>query len=259
MRRRLRDGYELDDDPGRVDAEAVHRFLANDSYWATGRSRETVDELIRTAERVVGLYAGQELAGFCRAVSDGHTVAWLADVFVLPEHRGRGLGVELVAEMVDRGPLADCLWLLGTADAHELYERFGFAQPSGRIMARSRRPPGPEPSLPAGVLPHDVLDPIVDAFNRRDLEAFVAGYAADVVIEGARGEPIVRGAAELRARYGAMFAEHQQLSLEVVSRTEVGDFVVDVERIAGRGRGVEPLVVVYHLGRGVVDHERIIG
>jgi len=71
VKRRLRGGYELDDDPDRVDAEVVHRFLAQDSYWATGRSRETVDELIRTAERVVGLYAREELVGFCRAVSDG--------------------------------------------------------------------------------------------------------------------------------------------------------------------------------------------
>jgi ribosomal protein S18 acetylase RimI-like enzyme len=135
MRRGLGDGYELDDDPDRIDLDAVHAYLTA-SYWAEGRSRETVERLVRTAQRVVGLYAGAEQVGFCRAVSDDASLAYLADVYVLPAHRGRGLGVELVREMIDNGPYAERRWLLHTRDAHELYRRFGFGLPGERLMER---------------------------------------------------------------------------------------------------------------------------
>lgn len=136
MRRTLDNGYELDDDPDRIDREAVHAFLTQ-SYWAEGRSRAVSAELIDTAARVVGLYADGHLVGFARVVSDGHTVAYLADVFVLDEHRGRGLGVELVRCAVDEGPTAGVRkWLLHTRDAHDLYRKVGFAEPDGRFMER---------------------------------------------------------------------------------------------------------------------------
>jgi ribosomal protein S18 acetylase RimI-like enzyme len=135
MRRELGDGYELDDDPDRIDLDAVHAYLTA-SYWAEGRSRETVERLVRTAQRVVGLYVGGDQVGFCRAVSDDASLAYLADVYVLPAHRGRGLGVELVREMIDNGPYAERRWLLHTRDAHELYRRFGFGLPGERLMER---------------------------------------------------------------------------------------------------------------------------
>jgi GNAT superfamily N-acetyltransferase len=138
MQRTLADGYELDDDPGRVDVDAVHRYLSEESYWAAGRPRETVERLVREAARVVGAYRDGEQVGFARAVSDGVAVAYLADVFVLPAHRGRGLGKELVAELVERGPLADVRWLLHTRDAHDLYAAFGFGPPGDRLMERPR-------------------------------------------------------------------------------------------------------------------------
>ncbi len=136
MTRALGDGYELDDDPGRVDVDAVHAYLANESYWAKGRARETVDRLVREAARVVGLYKDGRQVGFCRAATDEVAFVYLADVYVLPEHRGRGLGVQLVREMVERGPYANLKWLLHTADAHGLYEPFGFGPPSERVMER---------------------------------------------------------------------------------------------------------------------------
>jgi GNAT superfamily N-acetyltransferase len=139
VRRALGDGYELDDDPGRVDVDAVHDYLANQSYWAQGRPRETVERLLRGATRVVGLYHEGRQVGFARALSDGVAFAYLADVYVLSEHRGRGLGVELVREMVDNGPLAGVTWSLHTRDAHELYRRFGFAEPDERVMQRRAR------------------------------------------------------------------------------------------------------------------------
>ena len=136
MRRRLPGGFELDDDPERVDVDAVHRYLSEESYWAAGRSRETVGRLVREAARVVGLYRGAEQVGFARAVSDGVAVAYLADVYILPEHQGRGLGEELVRAMVEHGPFAHVRWLLHTQDAHGLYARLGFGAPGERLMER---------------------------------------------------------------------------------------------------------------------------
>ena len=137
MRRTLPGGYESDDDPQRIDVDAVHAYLTR-SYWAEGRSREAVARLVDDAARVVGLYHDGQQIGFCWAVSDGETFAYLADVYVLDAHQGKGLGVELVREMVDNGDLAAVRWYLHTRDAAGLYERFGFGPPSPRGMERSR-------------------------------------------------------------------------------------------------------------------------
>jgi GNAT superfamily N-acetyltransferase len=136
MRRDLGDGFELDDDSDRIDVDAVHDFLSNHAYWAEGRPRETVERTVREASRVVGLYADGRQIGFARAFTDGVAAVYLADVYVLPEHRGRGLGVELVREMVEGSPWADQKWLLHTRDAQSLYRRFGFGPPSERLMER---------------------------------------------------------------------------------------------------------------------------
>lgn len=140
MKRELGDGYELDDDPRRIDHEAVHAFLTR-SYWATGRSRDVQKALIEAAARVVGLYFGGRQIGFSRTVSDGHVHSYLADVYVLEEHRGRGLGVELVRFSVDEGPFTRTRWLLHTEDAHGLYRRLGFAEPGSQAMERARSEP----------------------------------------------------------------------------------------------------------------------
>ena len=139
MKRDLGDGYELDDDPARIDVDAVHEFISNDSYWARGRPWEVQEELNRQSLRVVGLYHGRGQVGFARSAGDSRLL-YLADVYVLPEHRGRDLGVELVREMVENGPHADTHWILHTAEAHKLYEKFGFGPPSERVMERRRRP-----------------------------------------------------------------------------------------------------------------------
>jgi GNAT superfamily N-acetyltransferase len=143
MRRILPDGYELDDDRNRVDVDAVHRFLSEEAYWVPGRSRETIERLVHDSTRVIAAYAADgELVGFCRVMSDASNMAWIGDVFVLPEHRGRGIGVEIVREAVEDPRHRDCLWYLNTRDAHELYERFGFASADpGRTMVRPRRRP----------------------------------------------------------------------------------------------------------------------
>ena len=136
MKRELGDGYELDDDPERIDVAAVHAFISGESYWAPGRPFEVQERLIREARRVVGLYRDGEQVGFCRATGDGVAVMYLADVYVLPDHRGGGLGVELVREMVERGPYASMRWMLHTADAHELYAKLGFGAAGERYMER---------------------------------------------------------------------------------------------------------------------------
>ena len=138
MRVELPGGYELDDDHARVDRAAVHAYIGGESYWAKGRSREVMDALIDDAARVVGLYLGGEQVGFSRTISDRHTMSYLADVYVLPAHQGRGLGAELVRFSVDEGSFAATRWYLHTADAHGLYGRFGFTEPSERAMERPR-------------------------------------------------------------------------------------------------------------------------
>ena len=137
MRRELPGGYELDDDRDRVDRAAVHRFISEDSYWAAGRTRERMDELTDGAARVAGLYCGDDQIGYSRTVDipDANLV-YLADVYVLPEHRGEGRGVELIRFTIDEGPLAGRRWLLHTADAHGLYAKFGFG-PNERLLERS--------------------------------------------------------------------------------------------------------------------------
>jgi len=137
----LPDGLELDDDPARIDIDAIHAFVSNDSYWGKGRPREVVERAIRGSTRVVGLYDGQRQVGFCRAVSDGAIHTYLADVYVLAEYRGRGLGLALVNEMVEHGPFRDLRWMLHTADAQALYAKLGFVETHlpYPVMERPRR------------------------------------------------------------------------------------------------------------------------
>jgi GNAT superfamily N-acetyltransferase len=133
--RPLHDGYELDADRARLDRAAVHAFLTA-SYWALGRTRAEQDELIDASDHVVGLYHEGRQVGFARAVDCAAArFVYLADVYVLPEHRGGGLGVELVREIVERGPFPDRTWVLHTRDAGTLYERFGFHRYE-RLMQR---------------------------------------------------------------------------------------------------------------------------
>ena len=136
MKRELDGGFELDDDRSRVDVAAVHRYLADESYWARGRAYADVEALVREAARVVGLYHDGRQVGFCRAARCAPGLFYLADVYVLEDCRGRGLGIELVREMVDDGPLVGKHWLLHTEDAHDLYRRFGFGPPGPKVMER---------------------------------------------------------------------------------------------------------------------------
>ncbi len=128
-----RDGYAISTDPTRLDLATIHRFLSQDSYWATGVSRVRVERSIAHS-LAFGMYADATgaLAGFARVITDFTVFAWICDVFVLPEHRGRHLGVWLMETVLAHPDLGDLRqWLLGTADAHGLYARFGF-EPSDK-------------------------------------------------------------------------------------------------------------------------------
>lgn len=133
--------YELDDDPARIQPDVVWQYLSTDAYWGRWRSRADIDAQLASAWRVVGVYRTDtgEQVGFGRAVSDGVAFAYLADVFVLAEHRGHALGKQLMRCMIDEGPGRDFRWVLFTGDAHGLYEQFGFAAPDATAMVRPSR------------------------------------------------------------------------------------------------------------------------
>jgi GNAT superfamily N-acetyltransferase len=121
------DGYVVSDDPARVDLDVVHRYLSEEAYWSPGIPRDVVERGI-AGSIPFGLYApGGGQAGFARVVTDRATFGFLADVFVLDEHRRRGLGVFLVGSALDHPELRGLRRItLATDDAHGLYARFGF-------------------------------------------------------------------------------------------------------------------------------------
>lgn len=129
--------YEVDDDPDRVDLDAVCGFLTTQAYWGRWRTAEVITAQVRQAWRVVGAYTedGTQV-GFARAFGDGHAAAYLGDVYVLDAHRGRGLGKRIVRHMIEDGPGANFRWSSHTDDAHGLYRRFGFEPPGPRYLER---------------------------------------------------------------------------------------------------------------------------
>ena len=136
--------YEYDDDPDRVDYDAVWLFLSTQADWGRWRTREMVDAQVRQSWRLVGAYHRPtgDLVGFARAVGDGLSLAYVADVYVLPEHRGRGLGLGLMTALVESESGAHLRWMLHTRDAHGLYAKLGFRPPDGMYLERPGRAPG---------------------------------------------------------------------------------------------------------------------
>ena len=115
-------------DRSRLDLDVVHRFLAA-SYWAAGIPREVVERAVRHS-LCFGAFEGQAQVGFARVVSDYATYAYVSDVFVLPSHRGRGVGKRIMAAIVDHPDLQGLRrWTLFTRDAHGLYRQYGFGEP----------------------------------------------------------------------------------------------------------------------------------
>jgi len=116
---------EISTDPSRFDLDVIHGYLAR-SYWAAGIPRETVERSI-AGSLCFGAFDGDRQIGFARVVTDRATFAYLADVFVLEEFRGRGVATRLMQAIVAHPELQNLRrWLLVTRDAHPLYEKFGF-------------------------------------------------------------------------------------------------------------------------------------
>jgi GNAT superfamily N-acetyltransferase len=124
--------YTISTDPGKLDVVEIHRFLSEESYWAKGRSLEVTQRAIEHSV-CLGLYhdpTGKQI-GFSRVITDFATYAYIADVFVLPAHRGHGLGKWLVQCILAHPDLQGLRgWALKTADAHGLYAQYGFASPA---------------------------------------------------------------------------------------------------------------------------------
>jgi GNAT superfamily N-acetyltransferase len=120
-------GYVISDDASRVDIDLVHRWLAEEAYWAKGRPHDVVVRSL-AASLNLGVYSpGGSQVAFCRWVTDGATFAWLCDVFVDRGHRGSGIGTWLVEVAVAHPAVAGVKRkLLATQDAHDLYAKVGF-------------------------------------------------------------------------------------------------------------------------------------
>ena len=125
MEETLQDGYLISTDKARLDVRLIHETLSLSSYWAEGRTLDTVQKSLEHS-LCFGLYAGAQQVGFARVVTDYATFAWLCDVFVLASHQGQGLGKRLVETVVAHPELRNlAIFLLATRDAHELYHRYG--------------------------------------------------------------------------------------------------------------------------------------
>ena len=122
-----KDDYTISSDPSRLDLEAIHRFLSEEAYWAKDRTLEQTRTAIGNSI-CFGVYEGERQVGFARVVTDRATFAYLGDVFVLNEFRGRGLSKWLMETIVSHPELQGLRrWILATRDAHGLYAQFGFS------------------------------------------------------------------------------------------------------------------------------------
>jgi GNAT superfamily N-acetyltransferase len=131
-----KDNYLISTDKTKLNVDTIYNYIAFESYWAQGIPREVVERSILNSI-CFGLYKDHRQIGFARVVSDKATFAYLADVFVLPEHRGKGLSKWLM-ETIHAHPELQNLrrWWLGTKDAHGLYEQFGWTRITQEVARR---------------------------------------------------------------------------------------------------------------------------
>ncbi len=118
--------FVISTDPGRLQLDVIHKYLSEDSYWAQGRARETTERAIENSLSF-GVYSGEKQVGFARIITDKATFAWIADVFILPEHQKKGLSKRLMEAILSHPELQNLRrWVLATKDAHGLYAQYGF-------------------------------------------------------------------------------------------------------------------------------------
>ena len=134
--------FMISSDPAKLDENVIFDYLAHDSYWWLDLTREKLRRFLQFS-LCYGVYEGTAQVGFARVVTDYTTFAYLADLFILPTHQGRGLGTWLVACILQHPELQSLRkWTLNTRDAHTLYERFGFQndpKPEDYLVYRPKR------------------------------------------------------------------------------------------------------------------------
>jgi GNAT superfamily N-acetyltransferase len=118
--------FTISTDRNRLQIEAIQKYLSEESYWARGRSGEQTERAIKNS-LPFGVYKGENLIGFARVVTDFATFAYLGDVFILEDFRGKGLSKWLMETIINHPDLQGFRrWILATRDAHTLYKKFGF-------------------------------------------------------------------------------------------------------------------------------------
>jgi GNAT superfamily N-acetyltransferase len=133
--------YIISTDQARLDVALVHRYLSRDSYWAFGVPLPVVQRAISNS-LCFGMYEHDLQIGFARVVTDAATFGYLADVFVVASHRGRGLGKQLMAAVMAHADLQGLRrFMLATRDAHGLYRQFGFGEPKNPQVLMERHDP----------------------------------------------------------------------------------------------------------------------
>src|SRR6266699_25021 len=141
--------YEISTDPNRFNIDLIHDFL-HSSYWARNIPRAIVEKSIRNC-LCFGVFSEGRQVGFARAITDRATFAYLADVFVIPSHRGRGISKLLIRAILDHPDLKGLRRiLLATKDAHSLYAKFGFQPLSHTERYMSIHNPSPYAEIEDG-------------------------------------------------------------------------------------------------------------
>lgn len=129
--------FLISDHKERLDINVIKGYLAR-SYWANRRSADRIEKSIDNSV-CFGIYKGSAQVGFARVVTDDATMYWLCDVFIDEDYRGQGLGKKLVEAITESERFRNLMGLLGTRDAHELYEQFHFIRDHDRFMRRAPR------------------------------------------------------------------------------------------------------------------------
>jgi len=130
--------YKISTNKSLIDTAVVHNYLSNASYWSKGISLDKVQKCIAHS-LCFGIYQDTQQVGFARVVTDYVRMAYIADVFILEAHQGKGLGKQLIKTIVEHPELKEVAkWFLLTADAHGLYEQYGFTMPKKPEMYMER-------------------------------------------------------------------------------------------------------------------------
>ncbi|MCX7749885.1 MAG: GNAT family N-acetyltransferase [Clostridia bacterium] len=128
--------YLISNDKALISIDAVCNLLSK-SYWAPNRPRHIHEAAIQNS-LCYGVYCGTHQIGFARVVTDYSTMFWLGDVIIDEKHRGKGLGKKLIQCVIETKEIKGLLGVLGTSDAHGLYEKYGFVKEPDKFMMKKR-------------------------------------------------------------------------------------------------------------------------